>query len=92
MRIKIKTTIPMPEIPSEIDLDSGSLRDLFAKAFGKTHFAKDIIDPVTGDIVWDGIIDVTLNGMPFDSLAWGLDTELCDGDTVALSLVMLGGG
>jgi hypothetical protein len=92
MRIRIKTTMPMPETPPEVELETGRLRDLFAKAFGNTHFAKEIIDPKTGDIVWDGIVDMTLNGMPYHSLEQGLDTELCDGDTVVLSLIMLGGG
>jgi len=92
MRIRIETTAPMPEIPSEVELEAGSLRDLFASVFGSTHFAKEIIDLKTGDILRDGVFDVTLNGVPYHSLAQGLDTALQDGDRVGISLVMLGGG
>jgi len=82
----------MPEIPPEIELEMGKLQDLLVKVFANTHFAKEIIDAKTGDIVWDGIFDVTLNGVPQYSLAQGLDTALHDGDTVAISMIMLGGG
>ncbi len=92
MRIKIKTTMPMPEIPSEIMLETGRLRDLLPRIFAGTHFAKEMIDPKTGDIVWDGIADVFLNGVPHFGLVRGLDTELHDGDTVTFSVAMLGGG
>jgi hypothetical protein len=92
MRIKIKTTMPMPEIPSEVELEGGTLRDLFAKILGNTHFAKEIIDPKTGDILLDGVLTTTLNGVSYHSLAQGLDSALHDGDTVTLSVSMLGGG
>lgn len=82
----------MPEIPSEVELERGRLRDLFAKVLGNTHFAKEIIDPKTGDIVLDGVFNVTLNGVPYHNLVQGLDTVLHDGDAVALSVIMLGGG
>ena len=92
MRIKIKITIPMPEIPSEVELETGSLRDLLAKVLGNTHFAKEIIDPKTGDIMLEDIFIVTMNGVPYYSLAQGLDTQLHDGDLVSLSAILLGGG
>ena len=82
----------MPEIPSDVELEAGRLRGLFAELFENTHFAKEIIDPVTGDIVLDGIFNVAVNGVPYHSLAQGLDTALQDGDTVTLSVIMLGGG
>jgi hypothetical protein len=92
MRIKIKTTVPMPEMPSEVKLESGSLRDLLVKVFGNTHFAKEVINPETGDIVRDGVFNVKLNGVSYYNLAQGMDTALHDGDTVAISVIMLGGG
>lgn len=92
MRIRIATRVPMPEIPSEVELEAGSLRDLFANVFGSTHFAKEIVDLKTGEMLQDGVFDITLNGVPYHSLAQGLDTALQDGDMVAISLVMLGGG
>ena len=92
MRIKIKTKMPMPEIPSEVELETGKLRDLLAKVLGNAHFAKEIIDPNTGDILSDGVFGVTLNDVPHHSLADGLDTMLHDGDSVTLSVIMLGGG
>jgi hypothetical protein len=82
----------MPEIPSEVELEAGSLRDLFATVFGNTHFAKEIIDVKTGEMLRDGVFDVTLNGVPSHNLAQGLDTALRDGDTVVISMIMLGGG
>jgi hypothetical protein len=92
MRIRIAARVPMPEIPSEVELEGGSLRDLFADVFGSTYFAKEIMDLKTGDMLPDGVFDVTLNGVPYHSLAQGLDTALQDGDVVSISLVMLGGG
>lgn len=92
MLIKIKTAVPMPEIPSEVELDAGRLRDLFIKLFENTHFAREIIDPKTGDILWDGILNISVNSVPYQNLAQGLDSALRDGDTVAFSLIMLGGG
>jgi hypothetical protein len=92
MRINIKSTMPMPEIPSELELETGSLRDLFAKVFGKTYFAKQVIDPKTGDVALEGILNVSINGIPYHSLEQGLDTALHDGDTITISVIMLGGG
>ena len=82
----------MPEIPSQVELETGRLRDLFARVLRGTHFAEEMIDPKTGDIVSDGILNITLNGEPYDRLAQGLDTALHDGDTVSISVIMLGGG
>jgi hypothetical protein len=92
MRINIKSTTPMPEIPSELELESGSLRDLFVKVLEKTHFAKQVIDPKTGDVALEGVFNVSINGIPYHSLAQGLDTALHDGDTITVSVIGLGGG
>ncbi len=82
----------MPEIPSEVELKTGKLRDLLTEVLGDTHFAKEIIDTKTGDIVLDDVFDIAVNGVPCHSLARGLDTTLHEGDTVLLSVIMLGGG
>ena len=92
MRIRIKSTTPVPEIPSELELETGNLRDLFAKVLGKTYFARQVIDPKTGDVAVEGVLNVSINGVSYHSLAQGLDTALHDGDTVTISLIMLGGG
>ncbi|HNS13698.1 MAG TPA: hypothetical protein PKM08_00060 [Syntrophorhabdaceae bacterium] len=92
MLIRIKTTVNIPEIPSEVEMETGTLRDLFKKVFGGTHFANDVIDPHTGDIDLDSLFDVRLNDVSYLALSQGLDTGLCDGDTVLLSLILLGGG
>ena len=92
MRINIKSTMPVPEIPSELEMETGNLRDFFAKVLGKTHFAKQVIDPKTGDVAVEGVLNVSINGIPYHSLSQGLDTALHDGDTVTISVIMLGGG
>lgn len=75
-----------------MEMEAGSLRDLLLKVFEKTYFAKEVIDPKTGSIELKDNLDVTLNGVSHHTLAQGLDTELHDGDTVGLSMIMLGGG
>jgi hypothetical protein len=60
MRIRIKTTVNIPEVPSEVAMGTGTLRDVFKKVFGNTHFAKEIIDPRTGEISLDSLFDVRL--------------------------------
>jgi hypothetical protein len=92
MKIRIRTSVPMPEIHPEVELEAGSLRDLLTKVFAGAHFAKEIIDLRTGDLLRDAVFDITLNGVSYHSLAQGLDTGLRDGDEVGISLVMLGGG
>lgn len=65
MLIRIKTTVNIPEVPSEVAMETGTLRDVLKKVFGNTHFAKEIIDLRTGEISLDSPFDVRL-----------LDTEL----------------
>ena len=92
MKINIKSYVNIPEIPSEVEIDKGTLRDVFVKIFSGLQFADQMIDSATGEIKYEGIFEALLNNEPYYSLAQGFDTELHDGDTVTLSLVMLGGG
>jgi hypothetical protein len=92
MRIHIKANIHLPEIPREVEIEGGTLRDLLVTLFSKAHFADQVIDRTTGDLALEGLFDVSLNSVPYISLPGGLDTELHDGDTVGLSLILLGGG
>ncbi|MCX8021345.1 MAG: hypothetical protein N2745_01045 [Syntrophorhabdaceae bacterium] len=92
MVINISTTVEIPEIPKRITIENGSLKDALLKVFSGLHFSDQVIDPTTGEIKQEGIFDILLNGVPFYSLPLGLNTELKDGDTITLSLIMLGGG
>jgi hypothetical protein len=92
LKIYIKTTIHIPEIPSTIDLESGSLGVLLALLLGQSHFAAQIKDPKTGDLALEDLFEIRLNNVPHYSLPQGLATELQDGDQVTISLILLGGG
>ncbi len=92
MNIHIHKTVQIPEIPSEIEIESGTIRSLLYSLLRPTYFAKEIIDPVTGDLSIDGLFRIGLNGIACDSLPDGLDTALHDNDTLTLTLILLGGG
>jgi hypothetical protein len=92
MKIKIKMTIQIPEVPSEIDIESGTLRDLVVRILTPLHCADEVVDPLTGEIKADGFYQVALNDVPYYALPKGLDTGLHDGDTLLLSLMVIGGG
>lgn len=92
MKISISTPINIPEIPSEVEMESGTLRDLLIKIFRHVHFSKEIIDPKTGEFKDDSIFEARVNGVSYYNLPKGIDTGLTDGDTITLSLIMLGGG
>jgi hypothetical protein len=92
MKIKIKKTVQIPEIPPEVVLETGTLRTLLDNLLRNSYFAKEVIDPKTGELTFDGLIQVQLNGIPYHSLPQGLDSELHDGDILTLSLVLIGGG
>ncbi len=92
MKISIKTTVHMPEVPREVEMGSGTLKDLLTTILAGTPVAKEIIDPRTGEIAPEGIFEVSLNGVPHNSLPAGFDTGLRDGDMVTLSLILIGGG
>ena len=92
MKIYIKKTVQIPEIPSEIEIDRGTLRTLLDSLLRNSYFAKEVIDPKTGELTFDGLIQIELNNIPYHSLPSGLDSELHDGDTLTLSLILIGGG
>ncbi|MBI5603647.1 MAG: hypothetical protein HY879_09840 [Deltaproteobacteria bacterium] len=92
MKNKIKTTIHIPEIPPEVEMESGSLHDLLANLLGRSHFAGQIKDPKTGELALEDFFEVRLNNVPYYSLSRGLNTELREGDQVTISLILLGGG
>jgi hypothetical protein len=92
MKIYIKKTMQIPEIPSEVEIEPGMLRTLLDNLLRNSYFAKEVIDGRTGELTLDGLIEVRLNDVPYHSLAEGLDTELHNGDTLTLSLVLIGGG
>jgi methionine aminopeptidase len=92
MKVYIKKVMQIPEIPSEVELEAGTLRMLLDNLLRNAYFAKEVIDPKTGELTFDGLIQVQLNNVPYHSLPDSLDTELHDGDTLALSLVLIGGG
>jgi hypothetical protein len=92
MKIHIHKTIGIPEIPSQVEMESSTLRDLLISVFRNSYFAKEIIDPHSGDLILDGLFQVQLNGISYHSLPDGLNTMLQDGDTLTLTLVLLGGG
>lgn len=82
----------IPEIPSEIDIESGALGDLLDKLLRGSYFAKEVVDQTTGELILDGLLRVQINNVPYHGLPKGLATELRNGDTVTLSLVLIGGG
>lgn len=51
MKIHIHKTIGIPEIPSQVEMESSTLRDLLISVFRNSYFAKEIIDPHSGDRV-----------------------------------------
>jgi len=92
MKIALKTIIRIPELPIEIEMEEGTIRDVLLKAFAATHFAGEIIEPETGALKQDGLWDVRLNNVPSYSLPQDLDSPVHDGDTVSFSFLPLGGG
>jgi hypothetical protein len=92
LKIRIKTLLPIPDLPTEIEMERGSLRDILLKIFQQVRSPKEIINPETGEIKEDSIFEARLNGIPYYSLSQGMDTELSDGDTVMITIAMLGGG
>jgi hypothetical protein len=92
VKIRIRTTVHMPEIPDEVETDVRVLQDLLLKLFARTPVGREVIDPRTGEMQLEDLFDVALNDVPHNSLPEGLRTPLHDGDTVRLSLILLGGG
>ena len=75
-----------------MEMASGNLRDLFTRLFAGTPIAKEVIDPRTGEMALEGLFEVALNGVAHNRLPNGMETQLQDGDTLTLSLVLIGGG
>jgi len=92
MRIRIETTVNMPEVPEEVEMGPGTLRDLLVRLFVGARLADHIIDPATGEIKMEGLFNVALNDVSYHSLREGVETPLQDGDVLTLSLILLGGG
>jgi hypothetical protein len=93
VKVRIKKTVYMPDLPSEVETEQGTtLRNVLKRIFTGTQFDKHVINPATGDIEIHGMLDVRVNDVPFYGLPRDLDTELHDDDTLTLSLVLLGGG
>jgi hypothetical protein len=92
MKLKVKKTMNIPEIPDEVEMESGTLRDFFNNVLQDTHFVKEIVNPRTGELRLDDLFEVRLNDALHYALPQGLDTGLKDGDTITISLILLGGG
>lgn len=92
MKIALKTIIRTPELPIEVEMEEGTVRDVLLKAFAVTHFSGEIIDAETGVLRQDGLWDVRLNNVPCHSLLQNIDSPVHDGDTVSFSFLPLGGG
>lgn len=92
MKIKIDTLVPIPEIPKEVEIEDATLESLSLRLFRETHFADQLIDKEDGRIKTDGLFDMAVNGVPLYELPEGLNTRLKDGDTITISMIMLGGG
>jgi hypothetical protein len=91
MRVTIKTNVNTPEIPREVKLEKGSLGDVLGSAIRGTAFARDTIDPETGDFDPHGIFELYLNEVPYYSLDMGMDTPVKDGDMVRIFILIWGG-
>ncbi len=92
MNVAIKTSIAIPNMPPAVELEAGTLGDLLDRLLRNSYFSKEVIDPKTGELILDGLFQVHLNNVPYLRLPAGMDTELCDGDTLALTLILIGGG
>ncbi len=92
MRIRIKTSVAMPEIPDGLEMEQGALRDVLLRLFANMKLTRELVDPVTGEMNFEEFFEVRLNGVSYHALDKGLDTQLRDGDLVQISLILLGGG
>ncbi len=92
MRIRFTTNVSIPEIPTEVEIEYGTLRDVLLKVFASSHFAREIMDPATGEFKLNDVFELRLNDVPYYALPEHLDTAMTDGDIIALSLILLGGG
>ena len=49
----------IPEIPSEVEIERGTVRTLLDNLLRNSYFAKEVTDPKTGKLTIDGLIRVT---------------------------------
>ena len=92
MKIVLKSMMRIPELPTEVEMEEGTVRDVLLRAFATTHFAGEVIEPKTGALKLDDLWDVRVNDVPCHSLPQDLDTPVHEGDTVSFSFLVLGGG
>lgn len=92
MKIQIRKTVQIPEIPSEVEIEQGTLGTLLDRLLRPTYFAKEIVDTRTNELILDGLFQIQLNGIVYHELPDGLQTELRDKDIITITLILLGGG
>jgi len=93
LKIIIKTTIFIPELPAEIEIEHGkTLGEVLFRLFTGTHFEGQVIEQKSGKFIIGDMWQVRVNGTFSYGLPNDLDTLLQDGDIITLSLIMLGGG
>ena len=92
MKIHIHKTVQIPEIPSKVEIEEGTLGTLLDKLLRPTYFAKEIVDARTNELTLDGLFQIQLNGTIYHELPDGLQTELHDKDFITMTLILLGGG
>ena len=68
MKITIKKTIGIPEIPGDVEMEGGTLKDVLDLIFRDSYFRKEIVDPRTGEWSLEGLFRVSLNDVPSHSL------------------------
>jgi hypothetical protein len=93
LKIKIKTTIFIPELPAEIEIENGkTLGEVLFELFAGSYFEGQVIDQKSGKFIIGDMWQVRVNGTLSYGLPNDLDTPLHDGDIITLSMIMLGGG
>ncbi len=92
MVITITTNVAMPEIPGQVEMVEGSLRDLLLRLFAAMQATRELVNVETGEMNIEEFFEIRLNGGSCHSLPRGLDTALHDGDGVQISLILFGGG
>ena len=85
MVVKVKTNFfGQPEL----EIENPTLRKILLELSNRTKFS--IFNPVSNEI--HGEFKVYLNGVEYEGLSHGIDTELREGDKVEVNLVILAGG
>jgi hypothetical protein len=85
MTVKIKTNFfGQPEF----GIENPTIKKILFELSKKTKFS--ILDPTNGEVHSD--FKVYLNGVEYEALPHGIDTEIKDGDKVEFTMVILAGG